>query len=296
MRRILLSAITAMSLASTAMAGDVSIKTAQGDVTLPAGPKTVAVFDIAAVDTLTALGVTLAGIPDKLYVSNLGDLKAKTVGTLFEPDLEALANLNPDLIVVGGRSATQRDSLSQISPTIDMTMGEDVLDHAMGRLDAYATLFGKEAEAEAMHATFKDKLAGLAKAGQDKGNVLVVMTSGSKMALYGPGSRFGWLYDATGMAAAVEDLNSDANHGNGVSPEFIAKANPDWMFVIDRGAAIGDDGQSAEATLKTPLIEGTTAWKNGQVVYLPSASLYIASGGYSATTEVIDVLTKALSK
>nr|WP_311200052.1 hypothetical protein [Leisingera sp. M527] len=48
----------------------------------------------------------IAGVPSKLYVSYLQDLqdRAVPVGTLFEPDFEAIAMLAPDLIVAGGRA------------------------------------------------------------------------------------------------------------------------------------------------------------------------------------------------
>lgn len=300
MRRILLSALTALSLAPVvlaqpAQAAGVTIDTAREPVTLAAPPARVAAFDVAAIDTLTALGVPLAGVPDKLYVPALKDVDAPHVGTLFEPDLEALANLAPDLIIVGGRTATQRDALAQLAPTIDMSIGTEVLAHTSDRLAAYAALFDRQAQAQPLKQALDDKLAALAQAGKGKGRVLVVMTNGPKMSLYGPGSRFGWLYQSTGMAPAVEGLDSGANHGNAVSAEFIAKADPDWLFVLDRGAAIGEEGQSAQATLNTPLIAGTKAWRNGQVAYLPSASLYIASGGYASTVEVIDALTAALN-
>ncbi|TIP78942.1 MAG: iron ABC transporter substrate-binding protein, partial [Mesorhizobium sp.] len=71
------------------------IETAKGPVTVGKTPQTLAVFDIAAVDTLNSLGVKIAGLPDRLYVPELAELKdgAETVGTIFEPDLEALSAL-----------------------------------------------------------------------------------------------------------------------------------------------------------------------------------------------------------
>ncbi|GAB1361017.1 hypothetical protein MASR1M32_02530 [Rhodobacter sp.] len=93
-------AAIAAALALTAvptLAEDVTIVTATGDVTLPAHPATIAVLDVAAIDSLTALGVTVAGVPDNLYVDYLGDVAASAtpVGTLFEPNLEVLAGLSP---------------------------------------------------------------------------------------------------------------------------------------------------------------------------------------------------------
>src|SRR5699024_8395447 len=73
MRQFALSCVLAASLAVPAWAGDVTIATAQGEVTLPAAPAKVAVFDIAAIDSLNALGVRAAGVPDNTYMSFLQD-------------------------------------------------------------------------------------------------------------------------------------------------------------------------------------------------------------------------------
>ena len=45
-------------------------------------------------------------------------------------------------------------------------------------------------------------------------------------------------------------LKHEANHGDAISHEFIAEVNPDWLFILDRGAAIGADQPSAAATLE----------------------------------------------
>lgn len=297
MRHFALSCGLAASLALPAFAEDVTIATAQGDVTLPAVPQKVAVFDVAAIDSLNALGVTVAGVPDKTFVSFLEQptKDATKIGTLFEPDLEALAGLAPDLIIVGGRSATQKAAVEQVGTTIDMTISPDLLTDAKARINAYGQLFAKTDEAAALNAALDDKLAALQAAAKDKGKALVILTNGPKMSAFGKGSRFGWIYDATGLPEAVENLKV-GGHGDAISHEFIAEANPDWLFVIDRGAAIGAEGQSAEATLKNPLIEGTNAWKNGQVAYLPPANMYISGAGYGSLTQTLDQLTAAVSK
>lgn len=67
---------------------------------------------------------------------------AQAVGTLFEPNMEALANLGPDLIIAGGRSAAQVQPLSKIAPTIDMTIAR-----ARANIATYGALFGKQNKA-----------------------------------------------------------------------------------------------------------------------------------------------------
>ncbi|MFN3273840.1 MAG: siderophore ABC transporter substrate-binding protein [Paracoccus sp. (in: a-proteobacteria)] len=295
MRRLALTGLAAIAFASVAWAGDVTITTAQGDVTLPAAPERVAVYDMAALDTLLALGVTPAATIETVTVPALRDAvgDAARVGTLFEPDLEALAGVAPDLVIVGGRSAPQIGAVSRVAPAIDMTLGEDLLGDAHARIAAYGTLFAREDEAAALAADLDAALAGLRVAAEGKGRALIVLTNGTRMSAYGAGSRFGWIFAATGLDEAATGLD-EATHGQAISHEFIAETNPDWLIVVDRSAAIGEEGQGAEATLRSGLVEGTVAWQQGQVVSLDPAAAYISAGGYQAMMGLIGQLTGAL--
>lgn len=279
-------------------ASAMEIETALGKVDIDQTPKILAVFDIAAIDTLESLGVKIAGLPDRLYVPELAALKdgAEVVGTIFEPDLEALSAVAPDLIIVGGRSSPQRTAVSRIAQTIDMTMdGDDLFAQAKQRLAAYGALTGKEAVAAGRAAELDAALAATHAAVKDKGKALILMTSGPKVTAYGKGSRFGWVHSALGLTPAVEDVDA-ATHGEAVSFEFVRAADPDWLVVVDRAAAIGSGEQSARATLDNELVAETTAWKKGQVVYLPAADFYIAAGGVGSMTRVLDAIRAAFSK
>lgn len=273
------------------------IVTATGPKTIEQVPAKVAVYDIAAIDTLTRLGVQPAGIPDKLYVPELADVakNATVVGTLFEPDLEALNALAPDLVIVGGRSSTQVEATSRVAPTIDMTMdGDDLVDQAKQRLKAYGELFAKPNEAAAA-ATELDAAVAAAKAAvKGKGRALILMTNGPKITAYGPGSRFGWVHKTLDLEPAVADVET-ATHGEAISFEFISKANPDWLLVLDRAAAIGSNEQGAKATLDNELVAQTNAWKKGQVIYLPASDFYIAAGGVQSTHRVLKAIEQAFA-
>ncbi len=286
------------SLATAIPVHATEIATATGPISIDAVPATIAVYDIAAIDTLTSLGVRPAGIPDKLYVPELADVAkgATVVGTLFEPDLEALNALAPDLIIVGGRSSTQAEAAARVAPTIDMTMtGDDLLAEAKARIATYGDIFDRRAEASAAAQRLDDAVAAARQAVSGKGKALIVMTNGPKIAAYGPGSRFGWLHKALALEPAVADVEA-ATHGEAVSFEFVAKANPDWLLVLDRAAAIGSGEQGARATLDNELVAATTAWKTGQVIYLPAADFYIAAGGLQATLRVLGTIEQTFTR
>lgn len=290
-------AVTAAMALSSVNAHAVEITTARGPVDVAAKPGKIAVYDVSAIDTLSRLGIHPAGIPDKLYVPALEPLKsgATVVGTLFEPDLEALSALAPDLVIVGGRSLKKLDVTAKVAPSIDMTIdGDDLIATARQRLEAYGTLFGKEAEAKAVEAELDATLAAAKAAVAGKGKAMIVMTNGPKVSAYGPGSRFGWVHKALDLPAAMPEIES-ATHGEAVSFEFIRQANPDWLLVLDRANAVGSNEQNAKTTLDNALIAGTTAWKKGQVVYLPAPEFYIAAGGVSSLEQVLKSVTEAFS-
>jgi len=296
MIRTFCAAFFGMSLfaVSAATAQDIRIQTAQGEMTTASNPSNVVALDVAAIDTLSALGVSLAGVPDKVYVDYLGDLSATSVGTLFEPNMEAIANLTPDLIIAGGRSAAKVQPLSKIAPTLDMTIGEDTIADARANIATYGALFGKQDEAAELKASLEVQLDTAKSAATGKGKALILMTNGPKVSAYGRGSRFGWIHTALDLPEAFENLNPEV-HGDAVSFEFIAEVNPDWLIVVDRSVAIGE-AASAHTTLDNPLVAGTTAAQKDQIIYLSAAPLYIAGGGYTSLSTTLAELTTAFSK
>lgn len=298
MRHLLIAGLVAGLSASAATAQDdqvVTIDTATGPVELTAAPEKVVVFDAPAADTITALGQPIAGLPAPLYIEGIDEAQpdAQTVGTLFEPDYEALAVLQPDLIVAGGRSSAVVDGLSRIATTIDMTNeGRDMVAETRETVISYGTLFGKQAEAEELAAQLDDKVTAVRAAAETQGNALVILTNGGKISAFGADSRFGWLHGALGMPEAHPGLESD-RHGQAISFEFIAEANPDWIFVIDRGAAIQADGEAARATLDNQIVASTRAAHNDHIVYLSPGPMYISGGGASSLIQTLDEVLAA---
>ena len=295
MRPLLLAGLFACTSAASALAHDVTVETAAGATEVPHAPESVVVFDPAAIDTIASLGQPIAGLPSPLYLDGIDEVKtsAEVVGTLFEPDFEALAVMQPDLIVVGGRSSAQREPLSQIAPTIDMTIwGENMVAQARDRIAAFGTLFDKQDEATTLTETLDAKIEEARSAVEGKGDGLIILTNGGKISAYGANSRFGWLHGALDLPEAHPGL-SDDTHGQAISFEFIAETDPDWLLVIDRAAAIGADGEAAASTLDNPLVARSTAAQEGQIVYLDAAPMYVSGGGASLMMHTLDEIISA---
>ena len=276
----------------------VTVKTARGDTVVPKNPQNVAVYDLGALDTLTALGVPVGATIDKSmlpYLQGAFD-KAQHVGTLFDPNYEALGALKPQLIIIGSRTAEAAQQLNEIAPTIDMTADtKNLRTSAQERIDAYAQIFGKQAEADKLKADINQAFDAARTAAQGKGKGLVIIVSGGKLSAQSPTSRLGgWLHQDIGLEP-VDTTMKEGSHGMPISFEYIKEKNPDWLFVLDRSAAIGEEGKAAKDVLDNPLVAESTAWKKGQVVYLDS-SAYLAAGGAKQLQTVVNQAAEAFKK
>jgi iron complex transport system substrate-binding protein len=298
--RLFGAALVATALASGANAADVAVKHAQGETTVATNPEKVVVFDFATLDNLDRLGVKIIGVPGSIafpeYLKKYDGADYAKVGTLFEPDYEAVNAAEPDLIIVGGRSAAKYGELAKIAPTIDLTVpAKEFISGTEANIEKLGQIFGKETEAKAEVDKLNSELAALKEKTKGKGKGLMILTSGGKISAYGPGSRFGVLHDSFGVEPAAPDL-SVGNHGQPVSSEFILETNPDWLFVLDRDAAIGREGTSAKQLLDNELVRQTNAWKNNQVVYLNAQNWYLVGGGLGALHNTIQQLSAAFDK
>lgn len=293
-----LLALTCIAVATSVLAKDVTIPTARGEVTLDAPPAKIAVFDTGSLDTLQALGVKVDGAADVSKI--LPYLKptmeqAKNVGTVFEPNLEALNELKPDLIIVGTRTAKKFDDVSTIGKTIDLTdNGDKLIESGIQRIESFGKLFNKQAEADKLKAEIETLFKQTKEAVKGKGNGLIILVNGGKISAFGKGYRLSFIHDDLGVPMADANINS-SGHGQPVSFEFIEKTNPDWLFVLDRIAAIGQEGKSAKEVLDNELIHHTKAWKNGNIVYLSGAS-YLAPGGAEQLKMDLNTIKSAFEK
>lgn len=298
MLRSVLALGAVLTFAGTAWA-DITVEHVQGTTVLPEKPTTIVVFDVAALDTLDALGVQVSGVaksplPD--YLAQYGSDDYIKTGSLFEPDYETVAAMQPDLVIVGGRSSSKYSELAKIAPTIDLTVeSTQVVADLKRNLEIYGEVFGLEETVQHQAAELDKAIAALNEVSDEAGPVLALVTTGGRISAHGTKGRFGVLYNEFGLTPAHE-VQKAGRHGQPVSHEFIAANNPDYIFVLDRDAAIGKDGQPAKALLDSALVRGTTAWENHNVVFLDPVRWYVVGGGLEATKRnaqtVVEVLTK----
>lgn len=267
-----------------------------GETTIESQPKSIVVLDMAALDTIDALGAgdLVTGVPVKSVPTWLKDDQGtdystlENVGTLKEPDVEAIAKLNPDLVVVGARSAKFYDELSKNFTTIDASVPWDkdgYSQRAAESVEMLATAVGKGERG----AELKDEL--LAKIAEykaeaeksERGTAMVLMTNGGEVSMHGPQSRWAPIYDVFGFKPVTEGEAEEGHKGQKISFETVRELAPDYIFVIDRDAAIGNTeaGTTAQQVLDNDLVNETPAAKNGHIVYLSPERWYVVMTGAS---------------
>lgn len=273
----------------------VTVTDATGPVEVPLRPEKVVVFDMSLLDSLDVLGIPVAGLPKQNVPEFLAEYRGEQyadVGTLFEADLEAVNAIAPDLVLVAGRSAELKADLSQIAPTLDLTVDNaDFMTSFRRNAEVLGQVFGKEGEVASILGDLDTAIAEVRAAAPASGPGLVLLTSGTEATAYGPGSRFGIVHDVLGVPAAIPDVEA-VDHGEAISFELVAQTDPQQLFVIDRDAATGDG--AARQVLENELVTGTTAWQTGNVAYLDPVRWYVANAGLSTVPAMVDEVRAAV--
>lgn len=277
----------------------VTITHVQGETPVVKNPETVVVFDYSLLDTLDQLGIPVAAVPQSNlppFLAQYADPAYANAGTLFEPDYEQINALEPDLILVAGRSSGAYGELAKIAPTIDMTIDvANFLADFETNMRHIGLIFDRQEEIEERLAEIEASVERVRAKAADRGqNALIVLVTGGNVTAYGPGSRFGGIiHDLLGVPPVVEDIEA-ATHGDAISFEFILEHDPDILFVIDRDSAIGQGTVAAQQVLDNEIIHATKAWQNDKIVYLDPAIWYLANSGLRTFPQMIAEVEAAL--
>lgn len=273
-----------------------TIKHELGSTDVVKDPKKIVVFDFGTLDTLDELGIEVAGLPKEIIPAYLKKYKADqytNVGSLKEPNFEAISELAPDVILISGRQADLYKEFSKIAPTIYMGIDtQDYMPSFKHNVTTLGELFGKEDEAATALKEIDQQIAAVKADAKQAPESLVLIAGDKSMSAYGPGSRFGLIYDALGLTA-VDTTLDQAVHGQDVSYEYIVKKNPGILFVIDRGEAIGE-GASAKQAIDNDLLKNVDAVKTNKVVYLSGDVWYLSGGGIQSIEKMIEEVKTAL--
>lgn len=293
----------------------IEIKDARGVVNVPVNPERVVSLDNRSFQTLEQWGIKLAAVPKNVMPkesSYVTDENVKNIGNHREPNLEVIAEVNPQLVIVGQRFAKYYDKIKEIVPNatvidlnIDLSkenqeVGKSLINGFRDYTLVLGQIFNKESEAKKLVEQFDSSMQKAKSTYNPENKVMSLIVTGGKIRVSSPktGRVFGPLYEVMGWTPALVDANSTTNHkGDEISLEAIASANPDFLLVLDRDAAIANNKDSIPAKdviFNSQVLATTNALKNKKVVIAPLDTY--TNESIQTFIEIFDSISEAQSE
>ena len=262
---------TTSSASEASQASSVSIEANDGTVDIKLPVTRAASLDNRTFEVLAQWNVPLVAAPKKLIPSTItaynGDDIAD-VGMHRDPNLEALVAAEPDLIISGQRFSKYDAQIKELAPDVPLINlepreGQPFDQELIREVTDLGEIFGKQDEAKKLVDDFNASIERAKKAYDGSSTVMAVDVSGGNIGYVAPGKGRTWgpVFDLLSLKPALEvEGSTDSHTGDDISVEAIAQANPAWILVLDRDAAITDNAA----------LQNVTALQNKQVVYAPN--------------------------
>ena len=253
-----------------------------GTTELKKVPKRIVILDNLYGEILDPLHITPVGATtgqadsqefSTLFKKQYKDAKVVSVGWQGNPDLDKIAELKPDLILMTGEQEDLYDKLSEIAPTVGYQINTDEnWDYHETSLKV-AEIFDKRDEMkkdldrlDAREAVFAENVK--AKFGNQKLMYLRVTDNDIRYYAYG---HFGYLYDTYHFNRA-ETFNPD-DMLQVIDPDKLKDINPDLLIVQ------ADSQELLDNKLKnTPVWTSLKAVQNNKVIYADYSTYMLGFG------------------
>lgn len=283
--------------------GTVTVNHLQGTTVVPKNPKRVVVMDIGVLDSLDYLDIypeMLATCSSYLpkYIDKYKD-NTVDIGQMKNVDIEKINATKPDLIIISGRQSPYYKQLSEIAPTIDLSIdNNNYLVSFENKMRILGEIFDKEDMVTNRLFGIKSKIDTIRTDSRNKNKYgLLVLTTGNSLHAYGPGMRYSFVFDVFGLQTVVnKDRNEDTKSPGGktISYEYILETNPDYIMVIDRDFSV-NLGESAKRLFDNDLIKKTKAYQTNNIYYLDSDIWYLSGGGLESIDIMMDDISNILN-
>lgn len=253
-----------------------------GTTKLKKVPKRIVILDNLYGEILNPLDITPVGATtgqadsqefSTLFKKQYKDAKVVSVGWQGSPDLDKIAELKPDLILMTGEQEDLYEELSEIAPTVGYQINTDEnWDYHETSLKV-AEIFDKRDEmkkdldrVDAREAVFAENVK--AKFGNQKLMYLRVTDNDIRYYAYG---HFGYLYDTYHFNRA-ETFNPD-DMFQVIDPDKLKDINPDLLIVQ------ADSQELLDNKLKnSPVWTSLKAVQNNKVIYADYSTYMLGFG------------------
>ncbi|QJD82973.1 ABC transporter substrate-binding protein [Cohnella herbarum] len=267
------------------------VKDAYEEVEVPENPERIVVLDIGALDNLLELGIKPIGAPSILtagdpYPAYLkGTDGIDNIGTVNEPNMEAIDALKPDLII-GNKDAHEaiRDQLKQIAPTVFV---ESLGVTWKANLLLHAETVNKQEAGKKLLENYEQRIEELKSklSANEPIEVSLFRPREDKIQIYLKGTFAGSIMTDAGITRPA--AQSDEGFSKDLTTEQIADLDGDVMLWFNRE-------ESAFAKLESSALWATLEGAKNKRVHPVDWEYWMSGLGIQAVNKVVDDLNAYL--
>ena len=251
---------------STAATAAATFPATAGGVTLAQRPTHIISLTPTGTEMLFAIGADsqVTAVDDQ---SNYPAGVPKTDLSSYQPNAEAVASHNPDLVVISDDSTKIKAQLTALKIPVYQMPAATTLDDTYAELTALGTLTGHPSEAAGVAKQIKDGVAGLVAAVPKRTKPLTVYYELDQTYYSVTSATFiGRALRLLGLTSIADSAKGAAASGGypQLSAEFILSADPGYVFLADTRCC----KQSLVTVARRPGWATLSAVQNGRVLAL----------------------------
>lgn len=258
-------------------------------VTIASAPKKIVSLAPTATEMLFAIGAggQVTAVDDQ---SNFPASAPKTKLSGFKPNIEAITNYTPDLVIASDDTDGLVASLTKLKIPVVLTPAAKTFDDSYAQLTTLGTATGHAKQAGEVAAKMKTDITAIVAATPKPAKQLgyfheldnTLYTSTSKTFI-------GQVYAQFGLKNIADEADKAGTGYPQLSAEYLVQANPDLVFLADTKCC----GQNADVVAKRPGWDQVSAVRKGGVVSLDDD---IASRWGPRVVDLVRAVSEAITK
>lgn len=278
---------TTTTIGATGTAFPVTVAAANGDVTLDERPQAIVSLSPTATEMLFAVGAgeqvvavdEYSYYPDEAPVTDLSG---------FTPNVEAITNYDPDLVIVSNDTDGIVASLGGLGIPVLLLPAAATVDDVWAQIEQIGAATGHLAEAVAVTGELEARVDAVVASLPDRLDPLTYFHELDPNLYTATSSTFiGEVYSLLGLENIADSADPDGTGYPQVSAEFLLEADPDVVFLADAESletVAARPGWSDLAAVRTGAVFGIDAdiasrWGPRIVDFLEAVSADLATLG-----------------
>jgi iron complex transport system substrate-binding protein len=270
-----------------AVAFPVTVEAANGDVRIAERPEKIVSLSPTATETLFSIGAgeQLTAVDDQ---SNYPADAPRTKLSGFQPNVEAIAGFEPDLVIAAFDPGGLVRGLDKLDIPVLLFPAAKDLEDAYTQMQALGEATGQSEGADALVTRMRSRIGELSDEISAESGLTVYHELGPDFFSATSKTFIGSVYELLGLKNIADEAGGAAPDYPQLSAEYILSADPDLIVLSDTKCC----GQTLETVAARPGWKTLTAVKQRNVVL---ADDDVASRWGPRTVDFVELITRAIA-